>query len=508
VNPVGYLETGVIYCDDNDRRLAEFPDECVDLIYLDPPFFSNKHYEVIWGDEAEVRSFEDRWEGGIQVYVNWMRERMIELHRVLRPTGSLYLHCDPNASHYLKVMCDGVFGQGRFRSEVIWKRSSAHSDMKQGRAQLGSIHDTILVYSKGDEWTWNPIFKPYDPAYVASKYRHVEPGTGRKYRLDNLTGPGGAGKGNPEYEVMGVTRHWRYSREKMDELIAEGRIVQTKPGTVPQYKRYLDEMPGVPLQDVWTDLDPINSRARERLGYPTQKPEALLERIIRLSSNPGQIVLDPFCGCGTTVAVSERLGRQWVGIDISPTAVNLMVRRVLKNTNGAVKPKVVGLPVTPSDLRQLKPFEFQNWVIQRLSGTHSPRKSGDMGIDGFSFMLHEPIQVKQSERVGRNVVDNFETAVERSGKDRGYIIAFSFTRGAYEETARAKAERGIDIRLVEISTLTEGPPDRATPDLLAIFKRLPTSPDDLPLLPPPPLNKRPTTRQLIASDQSVPLVPA
>jgi hypothetical protein len=286
----------------------------------------------------------------------------------------------------------------------------------------------------------------------------------------------------------------------MEEMLAEGRIAfPKKPGGVPEFKRYLDEMPGVPLQDVWTDLDPINARARERLGYPTQKPEALLERIIASSSNAGGVVLDPFCGCGTTVAVAERLQRQWLGIDISPTAVNLMVRRVLKNTNGAVRPKIVGLPVTAKDLQRLKPYEFQNWVIQRVSGTHSPRKSGDMGIDGFSFMLHEPIQVKQSERVGRNVVDNFETAVERSGKDRGYVVAFSFTRGAHEEAARAKAEKGLEIELVEVSLLCEGPPDRATPDLMAIFKELPASSFDLPLLSPPPQNARPTPHELIAS---------
>ena len=500
VNPVSYLETGVLYCDDNERRLPEFPDECVDLIYLDPPFFSNRHYEVIWGDEAEVRSFEDRWEGGIQVYVNWMRERVVELHRILKPNGSLYLHCDPNASHYLKVMLDSIFGENRFRSEIVWKRSSAHSDAAQGRQAYGGIHDTLLLYTKGDEWTWNTLYTPYDRSYVDTKYRQVEPETGRRYRLDNLTGPGGAGKGNPEYEVMGVRRYWRYSRERMAELIAEGRIIQTRPGGVPQYKRYLDEAPGVPLQDIWTDLPPINSQARERLGYPTQKPETLLDRIIRVSTNEGDTVLDPFCGCGTTVAVAQKLRRQWLGIDISPTAVSLMVRRVLKNTMGAVRPKVVGLPVTAEDLRGLKPFEFQNWVIQRVSGTHSPRKSGDMGIDGLSFMYHEPIQVKQSERVGRNVVDNFETAIEREGKARGYVIAFSFTKGAREEVARALSERGIEIELVEVATLCEGPPDRATPDLLRIFKNLPTAASDLPLMPPPPVKARPTPSQLIESD--------
>jgi DNA modification methylase len=497
MEPVRFLETGVLYCDDNSVRLPEFPDECVDLIYLDPPFFSNRHYEVIWGDEAEVRSFEDRWEGGIQVYVNWMRDRMIELHRILKPKGSLYLHCDPNAGHYLKVMLDSLFGANGFRTEIIWKRTSAHSDARG----YGRVHDTILFYTKSREFTWNPQPRKLTPEEVRGHDVMFE-SSGRPYRLADPS----AGKPPGRFKWRGhlppAGRYWAYSPEELDRMERDGQLVFNRNGR-PRLKRYLDELPGIQLQDVWTDIQSINAAARERLGYPTQKPEALLDRIIRASSNEGDVILDPFCGCGTTVAVAERLSREWVGIDISPTAVNLMVRRILKNTNGAVRPKTVRLPTTVGDLRQLKPFEFQNWVIQRVSGTHSARKSGDMGIDGLSFMLHEPIQVKQSDRVGRNVVDNFETAVERSGKDRGYIVAFSFTRGAHEEAARARNERGLEIELVEVATLTDAPADRTTPDLLSVFKRLPTSPADLPLLPPRPASKRPTLRQLISSDQRV-----
>ena len=308
-----------MYRGDNLAKLPELPGESVDLIYLDPPFFSNRRYEVVFGDEAEVRSFEDRWAGGLHVYLDWMRERMVELHRVLKPTGSLYLHCDPNASHYLKVMVDEVFGGPHlFRSEIVWKRTSAHSDTRQGRRQHGRIHDVILFYTRSDEWTWNPVYTDYDPDYVDRFYKYREQGTGRRYRLGDLTGPGGASKGNPEYEVMGVTRFWRYSREKMDELIAEGRVMQTKPGAVPQYKRYLDEMKGVPLQDLWTDIKPIGPKAAERLHYPTQKPEALLARIIESSTNKGDVVLDPFAGCGTAIAVAHMMGREWIGIDIAP----------------------------------------------------------------------------------------------------------------------------------------------------------------------------------------------
>jgi adenine specific DNA methylase Mod len=205
---------------------------------------------------------------------------------------------------------DAVFGPHRFLSEVIWKRSSAHNDGKQGRKQHGRIHDVLLFYCKGSNWKWNPQHTTYDEEYVSGFYKHVEPITGRKYRLGDLTGPGGAAKGNPQYKVMGVTRYWRYSEVKMRELIADGRVLQTRPGAVPAYKRYLDEMPGVSLQDVWTDVPPIGAQAAERLGYPTQKPEALLERILKASSNEGDVVLDPFCGCGTTVQVAQRLNRR------------------------------------------------------------------------------------------------------------------------------------------------------------------------------------------------------
>jgi DNA modification methylase len=494
--PVSFLETGVIYCDENVRRLSQFPSDSIDLIYLDPPFFTNRTYEVIWGDEAEVRSFEDRWDGGIQVYIEWMRERMMELHRILKPTGSLYLHCDPTASHYLKVMTDEVFGsRERFVNEIIWKRSSAHSDGKQGAKHFGRLSDTILFYSKGTDRTWNQIYTEYDREYIDRDYRRIEPDTGRRYRIDNIQGPGGASKGNPFYEFLGVSRYWRYSQERMQELYDEGRIVQTRPGAVPQYKRYLDEMPGVTLQNLWMDVPVINNRSREKLGYPTQKPEALLERIIAASSNPGDVVLDPFCGCGTTIAVAERLRRNWIGIDISPTAVGLMKRRMEKLGASAIR--LVGMPVTEEQLRVLKPFEFQNWVIQTLHGTHAPRKSGDMGIDGYSFMEHLPIQVKQSERVGRNVVDNFETAVRRSGNSHGMIVAFSFGRGAREEVARAKRD-GLSIDLVTVRRLLDDPSDLVTPEAAQLWQDLL----------PPPRDKaaRPSAEELVFSDLAVSMV--
>lgn len=442
-------DTSVIHCEDNLTGLARLPDGCVDLIYLDPPFFSNRSYEVIWGDEAEVRSFEDRWEGGINVYVNWMRERVLEMHRVLKPTGTIYLHCDYHASHYLRVMMDGVFGQNKFRNEIAW----AYKYGGRPRRDFGRKHDTILRYVKGAKWYFDEaaVRIPHEPASIEHNYRHVDE-SGRRYREDNWSGK----------------RKYRY---------------------------YADEGRG--RDDVWTDIGSLHHEDKERLGYPTQKPEKLLEVIIRASSSEGAVVLDPFCGCGTAVAVAHRLRREWIGMDISPTAVEIMRRRLEKQ--GAFI-KVEGLPMTEDDLRALRPFEFQNWVIQRVGGTHSARKSGDMGIDGLSFMEHLPIQVKQSERVGRNVIDNFETAIERAGKHKGYVIAFSFTRGAKEEAARAFNAKGLEIELVEVARLIDGNASRV-PQIEDLFPDLPGSFLDLPLPRIRPAASRPSVQQLIESDR-------
>lgn len=491
------LETGVIYCNDNLERMRSLPSCSVDLIYLDPPFFSNKTYEVIWGDEAEVRSFEDRWEGGINLYVGWMRDRVMEMYRVLKPTGSLYLHCDWHASHYLKVMLDGFFGYNMFVNEITWKRAdTVKGNSGQGSKAFGPNTDSILFYRKSNASVFNPLYKPYSEAYIRQSYRHVEPHTGRRYQLISMTGPGGAAKGNPQYEVMGVTRYWRYSRERMQQLIDAGIVVQTRPGAVPRRKQYLDEGKGVSVQSLWDDVPGLHSQARERLGYPTQKPEALLERIIGASSNREDVVLDPFCGCGTSVASAERLGRRWVGIDISPTAVNIMKARVTKlgGTEHPTDVKVVGMPTTEDELRRLKPFEFQNWVIQQVDGTHFPRKTGDMGIDGFSFLERAPIQIKRSDRVGRPVVDNFETAVERYGATRGYVVAFSFTRGARDEAARVGNAKGLEIELVTVRELLLGTSELVAP----VLNR---SVIDLPLPPARPKAARPSVEELIQSDK-------
>lgn len=261
-------------------------------------------------------------------------------------------------------------------------------------------------------------------------------------------------------------------------------------------KRYLDESPGIPALDIITDISPLNNVTAERLGYPTQKPIALLDRIIAASSNPGDVVLDPFCGCGTTVASAHGLGREWVGVDISVTAMNIIQQRMRRAGAGNVK--AIGLPVTVDDLKGLKPFEFQNWVIQRCHGTHASQKSGDMGIDGFAFMTHDPIQVKQSEHVGRPVVDNFETALQREKRNHGYIVAFSFTKNAREEVARAKWENHLEIELVTVAEMLN-PPKRRPLSLIPTPSEL----IEMPLPAARPQSALPTPEELIASDKKV-----
>ncbi|MCI0440863.1 MAG: site-specific DNA-methyltransferase, partial [Chloroflexi bacterium] len=349
-----------LYFGDNLDILREHvADESVDLIYLDPPFNSNATYNVLFAEKsgeqsaAQITAFEDTWHWGYEseyayeevvrdgpqklsklleamrsflgqndmmAYLTMMAQRMVELHRVLKSTGSIYLHCDPTASHYLKVLMDSVFGASQFRNEIVWKRTTAHNDPKRYGANI----DIILYYSKSNKWTWNPQHQPYKEEYKA-RYRFSDP-DGRLWTDDNLTAKGLSG-GGYDYEYKGVRSLWRVPLETMQRLDEEGRLHFTRAGGI-RFKRYLDEMKGRPLQALWDDIDAINSQARERLGYPTQKPEALLERIIQASSNEGDLVLDPFCGCGTAIAVAERLKRRWIGIDITHIAITLMRHRL------------------------------------------------------------------------------------------------------------------------------------------------------------------------------------
>lgn len=422
-----------LFCGDNLEILREYiPDASVDLIYLDPPFNSNRNHNVLFRDEsgieadAQIIAFEDTWHwdrnarntyenlltetpdrisrmiealrtiigaNQMMAYLVMMTARLLELHRVLKPTGNLFLHCDPTASHYLKVVLDTIFGVQNFRNEIVWRRTGTHSDSKQGAPHMGRVHDIIFYYAKTEQALRYEVHTQYDPKYLRRTYRHTEPETGRRYRLDNLTGPGGARKGNPEYEFLGVTRHWRYSKEKMQKLYEEGRIIQKRPGLVPAYKRYLDEMPGVALQDVWDDIRPLGAQAKERLGYPTQKPTALLERIVQIGSQPGDLVLDPFCGCGTAIVAAQQLGRRWIGIDITHLAIAMNRFRLHDRFDNAVQYEVVRVPKdlpTARELAKADRYQFQWWALSLIKArpaggeldSKKGKKGADSGIDG------------------------------------------------------------------------------------------------------------------------------
>ena len=478
--PSALLDTRVIYCGDNLKQLKRLPDACVDLIYIDPPFNSNRNYEVFWGETKEKRGFEDRHES-TEAYIQYMRPRCVELARVLKKTGSFYYHCDDHASHYVKVMLDQIFGETKFLHEVIWKRTGARGDAKG----WNQVHDTLFVYGGGGETAWHPQFEEYSDHYIATKYTHDD-GDGRLYRLDNMTSPNP--RPNMTYEWKGhesPPKGWRYSKETMAQLDEEGRIwYPDDKAKRPQLKRYLDEMHGVPMGSVWTDIAPINSQAAERLGYPTQKPLALLERIIAASSNENDIVLDAFCGCGTALVAAQKLKRQWIGIDISPTACRVMAKRLrsvcgLSESETQWKKTIRGfivrdLPKTEAELRKYPPFEFENWAVIALGGIPNKAQVGDMGIDGRIYPVSAmperrgketgelefmdtwyPIQVKQTDKVGRPDIDAFETAMQRKERKLGYFVGFDFTSDVLFEIDRFRRTTGCEIKPLTVRDILD-----------------------------------------------------
>lgn len=417
------------YGDNLDVLRRYIRDESVDLVYLDPPFKSNQDYNVLFAEKdgtgaaAQFKAFEDTWEWNMQslamyqeiveragrvsdvmqafrkflgtndmlAYLTMMAPRLVELHRALKPTGSIYLHCDPTASHYLKLLMDAVFRPENFRNEVIWERTTGR---KSGN-QFGRVHDVIVFYSKGSSTTWNPPATPQSNDNVRG-HDLLKDKSGEVYRLSDLTG---AGQGPPRrFDGRPIEpppgRHWMFDQAGIDRLAAEGRIEFSRGGR-PRLKTYLRDLPGVAVRDLWTDIGPINSAAAERLGYPTQKPESLLERIIKSSSNEGDTVLDPFCGCGTTIAVAQRLNRKWIGIDITHLAIGLIKSRLRDAFGEAVKEtyKVVGEPVDISGAEQLAkddPYQFQWWALGLVGARRTEqRKGSDQGIDGRLYFHDE-----------------------------------------------------------------------------------------------------------------------
>ena len=523
------------YGDNLDVLRHSIASESVDLVYLDPPFNSQANYNVLFKahsgqkSEAQIEAFEDTWhwndtaerafdevmksgnsdvsellralraflkESDMMAYLTMMSVRLMELHRALKPTGSLYLHCDPTASHYLKILMDGIFGAEMFRNEVTWKRTTTHSDSKT----WSRVSDTLFFYTKGRTFTWNTPREPHSEEYIADKYCNDD-GDGRKYQLDNMTSP------NPRphmmYEWKGFPypdKGWRYSRETMARLDSEGRIwyPTRKDGSLdttkrPRLKRYLDEMDGGVMGDVWTDISPINSQAQERLGYPTQKPLALLERIIQASSNEGDIVLDPFCGCGTTIHAAQKLKRQWVGIDITHLAISLIEKR-LKDAFPGVSFEVHG---TPKDLggayalAAQDKYQFQWWAVSLVDAVPygGKKKGADSGIDGFIYFKPDGkqtekaiVSVKGGDNVSVTMIRDLAHVVDREKAKIGVFITLAeptkpmmteAVKAGFFETPYSKYQK---IQILTIAELFAGTkPDIPLIDP-SVFRKAPKEP--------------------------------
>lgn len=493
------LDKNTLFYGDNLKILRDYiSDESVDLIYLDPPFNSNRSYNVLFKDESgqemtsQIRAFEDTWhwvqsteetlnnlinhragemmsalcqfmgKNQMTAYLVMMTVRLIELHRVLKPTGSLYLHCDPTASHYLKIVLDCVFGVENYVNEIVWERSTGKSLTSKS---LPNNHDVIFGYSKTKDYVWNndACFTPYDENNLddktKKKYYHKDE-DGRFYRLDSLINPN-PNRPNLTYEFLGITKVWRWTKERMKSAYDEGLVIQTKPGNVPCLKRYLDEQRGKSFGDVWTDIPPINSQAKERLNYPTQKPVALLERIIKASSNENDIILDPFCGCGTAIIAAQQLNRKWIGIDITHLSIALQKYRLADSFKLVEKRdyKVIGQPEDLESARQLASgdndsrYQFQWWALSLIkamplggeTGSKQGKKGSDKGIDGFINFIDEHngkfkkviVQVK-SGKVKSGDIRDLIGVVQREQAAIGVFITLeSPSRDMKEEAVKA-----------------------------------------------------------------------
>lgn len=494
------ITENTLFYGDNLPILREYiPDESIDLIYLDPPFNSNRTYNVLFkqesgqDSEAQIAAFEDTWhwndaaeetyhelataapahvgqmigalrgfigENQMMAYLVMIAARLVELHRVLKPTGSLYLHCDPTASHYLKIVLDTIFGIENFRNEIIWKRTTTHND---ARTKFPDISDTIFLYGKSPNSFFAPQHTEHSTEYLQKFYRHDDNDGRGLYTLDNIASPNPRPnmmydwKGYP-YPPMG----WRYQKETMEQLDKDGRIYypQNKDGSYDttkrlRLKRYLNEQPGPVIGNIWTDINPIGAQAAERLGYPTQKPIALLERIIAASSNPGDMILDPFCGCGTSVAAAQKLGRRWVGIDITYLSIALQKNR-LNTAFPNAKYKVIGEPTSLDDAHQLAlddRFQFQWWALSLIkarpyggeAGSKQGKKGADKGIDGLITFIDEHtrkpkrviVQVKSGKVSSRDIRDLVGTLDRESAATGVFLTLEEPTRDMRTEAVTA-----------------------------------------------------------------------
>jgi len=469
------VKNTLFYGDNLDVMRRYIADETVDLVYLDPPFNSNADYNVLFAEHsgdraaAQIKAFEDTWtwdaeaarsfegivEGGgllsetmqalrqmlggsnMLAYLAMMAPRLLELHRVLRPIGSLFLHCDSTASHYLKLILDAIFAPLNFRNEIVWRRATpkGHNTVRFSRA-----HDVILFYGKSPESPFKTLYGDLTEEYKESHYSSIEPVTGRRYQLTSLINPN-ANRPNLTYEFppgSGTVRVWRWTRERMMEAYASGQVVVPPGGGVARFKRYLDVQLGMPLTDFWDDIPPINSQAQERLGYPTQKPEALLRRILSASAPPGSLVLDPFCGCGTTISVAQQMGLLWIGIDITHLAIGLIKHRLLSQFGAAISStyQVVGEPVSLPDAESLaadEPFQFQAWALGLVGArtAQSAKKGADKGIDGNIYFHDDPqaktkriiLSIKAGQNISVSMVRDLVGTITREGAVIGVLIS-------------------------------------------------------------------------------------
>lgn len=475
----------LFYGDNLDVLRSHVADESVDLIYLDPPFNSNASYNILFkspagsGADASIQAFDDTWSWGpaaeeglldithsgnhalhtlmqamrasigtnaMMAYLAMMAVRLVELHRVLKATGSLYLHCDPTASHYLKLVLDAVFGVENFRNEIVWQRTGAKGDVKH---KFGAVHDIILFYAKSHLAQVHSIFAEKDEDYL-SRFR-LDDGDGRgPYRLAPLDSPNP--RPNLTYAYKGYSppaKGWRVSKEVMEALDGEGRLAfpRTKDGRIAR-KHYLREQEGRKLADVWTDLPPLQSASAERLGYPTQKPVALLERIIAASSNPGDIVLDPFCGCGTAVDAAQKLGRNWIGIDVTHLAIGLIEKRLSEGYGEAAEFETIGVPRDLASAQRLArddPWQFQTWITLKLGGWPwmGGKKGGDKGVDGYFYYVGAGgptrtgvISVKAGNHINPAMLRDLWGVMQRDGHQLGLFVTAALpTRGMEQEAA-------------------------------------------------------------------------
>ena len=479
--------TNTLYFGDNLHVLRDsIDDESVDLVYLDPPFNSNANYNILFkspegqSSESQIEAFEDTWhwnasaesafdevmrsgntdaftllramrdflgDNDMMAYLAMMAVRLIELHRVLKPTGSLYLHCDPTASHYLKLLLDGVFGADNLVSEVVWKRTGTHSSANR----WGPVHDTIFFYSKSSQHTWNRLYVPLDEDHRRRHYSKTDE-DGRRYTHGELTAPGTrngrSGVSWRGFDVAALGRHWMTTVEKLDSMDREGKIYFPPDGSWPRLKRFEDEgKGGRAIGDVWSDIPPLNMMARERLGYPTQKPLALLERIIAASSNEGDVVLDPFCGCGTAVHAAQKLGRQWIGIDVTHLAIGLIEKR-MKEAFPGLAFEVKGRPQdlqSAQDLAARDKHQFELWALSVVEADpwKGGRKGADTGIDGIIWFkpdgkrTEKAIVEVKGGATGVKDIGRLAQVMEREGAKIGVFLTAQPPGRAMERDAAA-----------------------------------------------------------------------